>query len=181
MFLIANIFNKVYSFLLNFFAISGGIIALFQWNNTIKIKRAEYVNTLFKELNNNEKIKHTIYMFYYDESSWYNKDFHGSDFELDVDDTLNYFSYICYLRESNLISRKEFDFFKYSIDKSLHSFQVEEYLYNVYFHCKLNNIDLYFKNLYNYIRNNKIYDSTFFNDPKATRYKVFLDWRNEIK
>lgn len=181
MIFLTTIFSKIYTYLLNFCAISGGIIALFQWNNTIKIKRAEYVNTLFKELNNNEKIKRTIYMFYYDEDIWYNDDFHGSDFELDVDDTLNYFSYICYLRDSHLISRKEFDFFKYSIDKSLNSFQVEEYLYNVYFHCKLNNIDLYFKNLYNYIRNNKIYDSAFFNDPKCNKYEVRLDWRNEME
>lgn len=175
-----NVFNTIYTYLLNFFAISGGIIALFQWNNTIKIKRAEYVNTLFQELNNNEKIKRTIYIFYYDESTWHNDDFHGSDFELDVDDTLNYFSYICYLRESHLISKKEFDFFKYSIDKSLSSFQVEEYLYNVYFHCKYSNTDLYFKNLFNYIRNNKIYGKEFFNDPKSVKYKVLLDWRKEI-
>lgn len=175
-----NFFSKFYTYLINFFAISGGIIALFQWNSSIKIKRAEYVNTLFKELNNNEKIKHTMYIFYYDEKSWYNKDFHGSDFELDVDDTLNYFSYICYLRESNLISQKEFDFFKYTIDKSLSSFQVEEYLYNVYFHCKYNNVDLYFKNLFNYIKQNKIYDNSFFNDPTNIKYTVLLDWRNNL-
>ena len=54
MLFLTNIFSKLYSYLLNFFAISGGIVALFQWNNTVKIKRAEYVNTLFKELNNNE-------------------------------------------------------------------------------------------------------------------------------
>ena len=31
-------------------SVIGGIVALFQWSDSNKLKRAEYVNNLFKEL-----------------------------------------------------------------------------------------------------------------------------------
>ena len=52
-----NIFNRFYSLLVSFLGISGGILAILQWNNSIKIKRAEYLSTLYNQLNNNKTIK----------------------------------------------------------------------------------------------------------------------------
>lgn len=178
--LLFDFFGKFYSYLINFFAISGGVVALFQWHSSIKTRRAEYVNTLFTELNENEKIRQTLYVFYYDEQDWYNKDFHGSDSEPVVDDTLNYLSYICYLRESHLISKNEFEFFKYAVDQSLHSRQVKEYLYNVFFHCQYSKTDLYFKYLFNYGKRNKFFENDFF-DPENPKYRVYLDWRKNLR
>ena len=172
-----NIFNDIKSFLMSIFAIFGGITAILQWNNSIKIKRAEYLSNLYDKLNN-ETIKSIIYMFDYNKTKWYDENFHkgGSQLEIDVDETLNLFSFICYIYERKLISQKEFNFFKYQLDRSLSSPQVEEYLYNVYHHCIHNKTDLCFNSLYNYIKKNKIYNDEFFNNSNCTAYNVYLDW-----
>lgn len=65
-----NGFSKIYSFLIGFFGISGGVLALLQWNNSIKIKRAEYLSNLYNKLNDNKTIKSILYMFDYDKETW---------------------------------------------------------------------------------------------------------------
>ena len=177
-----NIFNRFYSLLVSILGISGGILALLQWNNSIKIKRAEYLSTLYNQLNNNKTIKSIMYMFDYNEKKWYNKKFHnGGQLENDVDETLNFFSFICYLYDCKLILKKEFNFFKYRIDRSLNSPQVEEYLYNVYHHCTLNKTALFFNYLFYYIKKNKIYNDDFFKNTNNKKYHIYLDWGKSNK
>ena len=85
--------------------IVGGIFTLNKWNINLKLKRAEYIKTIFDEIRSNPKI--VFYLFEYD-SIWYNEKFHGSkELESNIDYTLSYFSYICYLRNNNITSFQE--------------------------------------------------------------------------
>ena len=71
-------------------------------------------------------------MFDYDED-WYSKKFHLSgDLERKVDKTLSYFSYICYLKDRGIITKKELCFFQYQLERILKNQQVQDYLYNLY-------------------------------------------------
>ena len=75
----------------------GGIGALFQWNRTNKINRASYINELTDKIRSDDDIRETLYKLEYDEN-WYIQNFHDSGkLELQLDKTLSYFSYICYL------------------------------------------------------------------------------------
>ena len=87
--------------LLSFISIIvGGIFALYKWNINQKLKRAEYIKTLFDEIRSNSEI--VFYLFDYG-SDWYNEKFHGSKLEGSIDYTLSYFSYICYLKKKKVI------------------------------------------------------------------------------
>ncbi len=176
-----EIISNLQSALMSIFAVFGGITAILGWISSIKIKRAEYLSSLYDKLNNNKTIKQVLYMFDYNEDKWYNESFHNSgELENSVDETLNLFSFICYIYESRLISKKEFSFFKYQLDRSLKSSQVEEYLYNVYHHCIINKTNLYFSFLYNYIKNNSIYNNDFFSNNHNSKYNIYLDWKNKV-
>ena len=102
-----------------------GIFALYQWSENVKLKRAEYIKILLTELRTNENI--VFYLFEYGKL-WYKPSFHnGGELEAKVDYTLSFFSYICYLRQQNIISDKEFDCFKYELDRVLSNKQFQDY------------------------------------------------------
>ena len=85
--------------------IVGGIFAYYQWHKNVLIKRASYINELTEKIRSDSDIKDAIYLLDYD-SNWYTEHFHGSELETRIDKTLSYFSYICYLNERRLVSKK---------------------------------------------------------------------------
>lgn len=59
-----------------------------------------------------------------------------------VDRALQYFSYICYLKEKRIITNDEFMFFEIDISQALRCKDLIEYLYNLYhYECEIGNYD----------------------------------------
>jgi|GEM_PF-2195701 len=77
-------------------AVFGGLFALYKWNKSMRIKRADYIKGLI-EIKNKEMILETFILFDYD-TEWYDSQFHGSELEKKIDYTLTYFDFICYLK-----------------------------------------------------------------------------------
>lgn len=91
--------------------IIGGVFAYYQWRKSVSLKRASYINDLTEKIRSDPDIKDCVYLFDYD-ANWYSAQFHGDTaLELKVDKTLSCFSYICYLKKQNIISKQEFKFF----------------------------------------------------------------------
>lgn len=141
---------------------AGGIFGYYQWRKSILLGRAEYINELTEKIRTDKYIKDVIYMFDYN-YKWYTEQFHESGkLELKVDKTLSYFSYICYLREQKIISDKEFNFFKYEINRILRNSQVQDYFYNLYHFSNKNNTPITFLYLFKYGEKIKIFDEIFY-------------------
>ena len=153
--------------------IIGGIFALHKWNMNIKLKRADYIYSLLKDLRTNER--NAFYLFEYDEE-WHNLQFHkGGDVEKKVDYTLSFFSYICYLKQQNILSNKEFDCFRYELERVLTNEQFKSYFYNIYhFSTKLNK-PISFLHLFTYAKDNGYFDDEFWSNT-STRYPQYLNF-----
>ena len=155
--------------------ILGGIWGFIQWQISLKIKKAEYINELTQKIRTDTDIKDIIYLFDYG-IDWYNRNFHGdSELELKVDRTLSYFSYICYLRKRHLIARNEFMFFKYEIERILANKNVQEYFYNLYHFSKKFRIPFTFYYLFEYGRKHNFFNSEFYNN-RSEYYPHYLNF-----
>ena len=137
--------------LLGFIAvIIGGLFSLHQYRKNLVLKRADYIMVLTEKIRSDVEISSVIYIIDYDKP-WYDDKFHGgSEIERKVDKTLSYFSYICYLREQNLLSQKEFETFEYCLDRILTNVQVIDYLYNLYHFTQKLSDQMSFKYLFEY-------------------------------
>lgn len=157
----------------------GGIFSCYQWRKDVILKRAGYINEMIEKIRTDKYIKDVVYMFDYDDK-WYSERFHGSGkLELKVDKTLSYFSYICYLKRKRIISKAEFDFFKYEIHRILENDQVQDYLYNVYHFSNKNDTHMTFIYLFEYgeqigIFNKQFYDKNAYS--KCNGYHKYLNF-----
>ena len=103
---IGDILSAVSIFVLLF----GGFFSLIQWKKRQLLKRGEYINELTEKIRADNDIREIVYLFDYNDKRWYTNLFHGcGEFEIKVDKTLSYFSYICYLKKKRLITSDEFD------------------------------------------------------------------------
>ena len=82
--------------------------------------------------------------------------------ELKVDKTLSYFSYICYLKRQKIISNKEFDFFKYEVERILMNQQVQDYFYNLFHFSNKFGTPFTFKYLFEYGKKRKMFENNFY-------------------
>ncbi len=115
--------------------IVGGVFALVQWRKNVAVRKAEFFERLIEHYNQSD-IQESLYCMDYD-NDWYTKEFHnGSKTEQQMDKTLAFFSYLCYLNESKLISDREFNFFAYDINIMLENEQLCDYMYNLYHMAK---------------------------------------------
>ena len=154
--------SDITSIISTLFIFLGGIFGYYQWRKNVLLKRSGYINDLIEKIRSNNDIKDIMYMFDYDDE-WYSEKFHGSGkLEFKVDKTLSYFSYICYLKKQKIISNKEFDFFKYEIERILMNPQIQDYFYNLYHFSKKFNIPFSFKYLFEYGKNKKMFDDNFY-------------------
>ena len=148
--------------------IGGGIFAYFRWRKDIALKRASYINELTEKIRTDPLIRDTLYLLDYG-CPWYSSDFHNSGSpELKMDKTLSYFSYICYLIDQDIISDKEFKFFKYEIESILDNHELQDYLYNLYHFSNSINVPITFHYLFEYGKKHNFFDADFFN-PNAHR------------
>ena len=157
----------------------GGIFALIQWRKSTALKRAEYIKELTEKIRTDKDIFETIYMFDYG-AQWYNAKFHqGGDIERTVDRTLAYFSYILYLKNEKLISKKEFLFFRYDIERILCNSQLQDYFYNLFHFANTQGVQFSFGILLDYAKEHKFIDNEFDN-PEAyktsTNYHRYLNF-----
>ncbi|MDR3292704.1 MAG: hypothetical protein LBT20_01205 [Clostridiales bacterium] len=131
-----------------------GAFAILQWQSGNKIKRAEFIGHIIENLRFDYENAQTMYLFEYD-APWYNESFHGgSDTERKVDKLFSYLSYICYLREKNILSEDEFSILEYKIRSICLSIQAQAYLWTLYHLAQKNNILCPFHNLVAYMRTN---------------------------
>lgn len=157
------------------FVIVGAIFTFFQWKKSIKKQRADYINDLTEKIRTDTDIREIIYIFDYNEI-WYNDRFQGSgDFERKVDKTLSYFSYICYLKHEKALSKKEFGFFKYEIERIVMNDQIINYFYNLYHFAQKFNCPITFKYLFDYGKKHNYFNKDFFN-PHSKNYPHYLNF-----
>lgn len=162
------------------FIFFGGLFTFIQWKKSIRIKRADYINELTEKIRSDKYIKNTIYLFEYGDE-WYSRNFHGSGkLEYQVDKTLSYFSYICYLQKQHIITKKEFMFFKYELEHLLMNNQVLDYLYNIYHYSNSIDEPLTFYYLFEYGKNNNLFDDNFYDSQawkkENTIYHQYLNF-----
>lgn len=156
----------------------GGIFALIQWRCGNKIKRAEFINGLIEEVRSDKEISKTIYLFDYD-ANWYSSQFHNgkNGLEHEVDKTLSFFSYICYLRNNNLISKRDFEFFDYEIRRIADNYSVQAYLYNLYHFSENRNTKMSFCYLFDYCYKNKLFgENKEMKNSASTYYPHYLNF-----
>lgn len=157
--------------------ICGFIITVAAWKNNVKTRRADYISDLLDKLHNDKLIKDTVYLLQYNDQ-WYNKDFYNNhELELEIDTTLSYLSYICYLHVKKIISKKEFRLFQSMINHAATNESTLRYFYNLRHYsnvysgkvvAKANNVtrrkDMFFTNsftfkyLFDYIKKNQLVD-----------------------
>ncbi len=155
------------------FILLGGLFTFIQWKKTVRIKRADYINELTEKIRSDKDIKNIIYLFEYG-NEWYSRSFHGSgNLECQVDKTLSYFSYICYLRKQHIITKKEFMFFKYELEHLLMNHQVLDYLYNIYHYANSIGEPLTFYYLFEYGKNNHLFNTDFYDSNAWKRDTIY--------
>ena len=114
----------------------GGFVTEFfavcQYRRDSRMKKADLFNTMVERLRSEPDIRKWILVFDYGKP-WYNEDFHKYyQQQVEVDKTLQTLSYFCYLKQSSLISEKEFSMIKYELWRTLGNRDVQAYLFNVY-------------------------------------------------
>ena len=167
--------GDIISFLSLIAVIVGGCFGYYQWQKSIKIKRAEYLNELTEKIRTDPDISEVVYILDYNQK-WYDDSFHESgELERKVDKTLSYFSYICYLFENKLITKNEFAFFKYEIDRILVNYSTIRYFYNIYHFSNKHGNPMTFKFLFNYGEKSNIFDSEFYN-VRSNQYPHYLNF-----
>ena len=155
------------------------IYAGLQWRSNVHLERARYMEKLIEKITTDEDIVEILFMFEYNKK-WYDENFHGSkEFELKMDKTLSFLSYICYLRTKEIITDAEFEFFKYQLARILSDNQLEDYLYNLYhFTKKFFNVEITYKYLIDYAINNKLFDDDFKNKEAYNLNKKYHHYLN---
>jgi hypothetical protein len=149
--------------------VGGGIFALYQWRKNNSLKRAEFVNSFIENIRKDKGIIQ-ILRFLDLSDSWYSKDFHTSsekepsEFGQQMDKTLSYFTYICYLRKKRIITDREFNFFNWHLKLILQNQGIQDYFYHLYhyvtikFHAKFQHQDLLDYGIKAQIISDDIYD-----------------------
>lgn len=158
--------------------IIGGIFAYYQWRRNVSLKRASYINELTEKIRSDPDIKDVVYLFDYD-PNWYSAQFHGnSALELKVDKTLSYFSYICYLKKQRIISKKEFRFFQYEVERILMNSGIQDYFYNLYHFAAKFKIPFTFVYLLDYGKEHNLFEDDFFENQAYKTNQQFHHYLN---
>ena len=153
--------------------LAGGIIALYQWHKSMKLKRAEYVYSLLDEIKTNKDISN--YLFDYGQK-WYGPSFHNSgELERKIDITLDYYSYICYLYNQRIIKQADFNCFKYDVERIITNHQFIDYCYNLYHFSKKIKQPISFYELFQYAKKRDCFDDEFWNS-RSTKYPHYLNF-----
>lgn len=157
------------------FTVMGGIFAYKKWDESNRIKRAEFIKQIIEKLRFDENMVKVMYKIDY-EDKWYDKNFHGSNSEIEIDKLLTYMSYICYIYKMKNIKSKEFKILCYELKRTCLSHDVQSYLWNLYHFSKKQKTDCMFQYLIDYGIKNNIIDEALFFDSNCKKYTKHLNF-----
>lgn len=154
-------------------AILGALFASLQWSRDSKVRRADFIKNIIEKLRSDNDMKDALYLFEYGDS-WYNAGFHkgAGGLEPKVDKLLQYYTYICYLKNNCLLRKKEFCLFQYEIVHTLSNKDVQDYLYNIYHFSERVNTE---KDCYGINKSFPFYHLIRFGIRKGVVQRDFLD------
>ena len=156
------------------FATIGGGFALYQWRESVKIKRADFINQLNDRIRFDKDFATTLYTIEYGDS-WYDIKFHSDkEKEFVFDQVLSYCDYICYLKSNKNITTKEFKIFRYRINRVCISHSTKGYLWNLYHFSQKNQADCSFQFLVDYAIENNLFPKDF--KKNTALYAKTLNW-----
>ncbi len=160
--------------------IGSALFALIQWTYQCKIRRSQYLQTLSERMRTDKHILSVRQAIDYGQP-WYNKDFHEKHkndvvTEDQVDEVLAFYSYLCYLKMGKIISKKEFKFFSYNIDRALQNTDMQSYLFNLYHFSRKNGVDMSFHYLFEYGKKNGFFKREFFDPNTKNEYSRYLSF-----
>lgn len=140
----------------------GGCFALFQWNNSEKVRKAALMKELLQKVREDPDFCEVLYMIDYWEKEWYPDEF-KKDHELEekVDKVFTLFDYICFLKNNRILSKSEFLIFKYEILRLSSDKSSVRYLYNIYHFSRTNGQKCSFHNLIKYMYRNNLLPENF--------------------
>lgn len=144
----------------------GVVLGLVQWRKNGALKRAELIDGIFEKFRTDENVRKAVYLFDYNQD-WYTEEFHGKSrrskgAEDSVDIGLTYFSYVCYLYQTNILRDEDFELFKYTIDRAIVNRGVQDYFYNLYHFSTRQGIPFPFPALLKYAEQNGLLTNGFF-------------------
>ena len=155
------------------FALFGGIFVYIQWKKSLKIKRADFINSLLEKIRFDKDLQHAMYVVDY-VPNWYGEDFHGGELEHSMDRLFCCLDFICYLRKTRNISCREFKIFRYDVHRVCTSYSAKAYLWNLYHFSQAQKIDFSFLYLIDYGIKKKMLPKNFKTDKSL--YKKYLNW-----
>jgi hypothetical protein len=156
------------------FVAIGGLFVYQQWKKNLKIKRAEFIYQILEKLRIDKDIPAILYIIDYNQE-WYDSSFHdNSELESSIDKTFSYLDYICYLKQTNNITKTEFKIFQYEIHRVCISSSSKKYLWNLYHFSKKNGTPCTFQYLIDYGVDSKILKKDF--KTNTTLYSKILNW-----
>ena len=132
--------NNLFEVIGALLTISGVVIALIQWNMSIRTNRAKYVKDLLVRVLDDPEIQKFQNIFDYSDD-WYNEAFHrdpDSDIPKIADRTMFTYNYICYLFDAKEINKNELEIFKYHLLSLAHEDCLEYYFLDLFQHSMLN-------------------------------------------
>lgn len=155
------------------FAVIGGVFIYWQWRNSIKIRRAEFINQILEKLRFDKDLTSAIYIIDYNQE-WYDSSFHNSKLECSIDKLFCYIDYICYLKSTGNISITEFKIFQYEIHRICISYSSRAYLWNLYHFSLKNKTNCSFQYLIDYGIKSKMLQEDF--KSNVSLYPKYLNW-----
>lgn len=163
-----------------FFAFAGGCFALWQWHKRLVYKRIEILNTLIKDVRENESIAAVMDLIDWD-NIVYDGTFHykiksKTDTLPDeilfrkIDQTLAVYNYICYLKCAHTIGKKEMMVFSYELRRIADNQHISNYLYSLFHWSKSLNVNMSYNYLVEYLLDNQYLRKEFLNFGWANFY-----------
>lgn len=155
------------------FALFGGVFVYIQWKKSLKIKRADFINSLLEKNRYDKDVQEAMYTVDY-MPYWYGEDFHGGELEHSMDRLFGCINNICYLKETGNISSKEFSVFRYDVHRVCTSYSAQVYLWNLYHFSQAQKTDFPFLYLINYGIKENILRKDF--KTNKSLYQKYLNW-----
>jgi len=142
----------------------GSISGLLKWKHSNAIKKAEYVQSLTKNLFNDKSINELVLMLdnpeeniWYDHKGRYVVDKY-KEYEDNIDKLFYYLSYACYLKYSKLMTDSELIFFKSLIIRVFQNYMSRYYFLHICEEYQDDFKDFKYKYLLKYLVESKTFD-----------------------
>ena len=140
-------------------AIGGAVVAYAQWRRHLSESRAKFLKSLLEEFYNTEMVGFFLDVDY---GKFKYANFHGGPYERITDKALSLASYICYLKNTGVITGGEFRFFQYDIDRLARNIEILKYMHFLYHFAKQNSTAFSYQCLYDHGKSMKFFDSEAF-------------------